>query len=148
MSMSVRLAAGVKTTGEIAYEEVLVTELPDGNYRLDCTPGLVLGVAAGDCIAIDKEKSSFSVHSRGGNLAIQIYGPRDVALSIKNDVHELGGRHDGGERNLTVYTIPVAAGFPAVEALLNSLSSKDPRIQWYFGNVYDENDGVTPLNWW
>jgi hypothetical protein len=148
MSTTVNLAAGTKTTGERVYEEVLVTELPDGNYRLDCTPGLVLGIAAGDYISIDTAKGEFSVLSRGGNLAVQIYGPPEVALSIKDEVHKLGGRHDGGEKNLTVFTIPAAVGFPSVEALLNSLSSKDARIEWYFGNVYDEKDGVTPLNWW
>ena len=118
------------------------------NYRLDRTPGLVLGVAAGDCVSIDRAKGEFALLARGGNLAVQVYGPPDVALSVKDEVRKLGGRHDGGESGLTVYTIPVAAGFPAVEALLGSLSLKDPRIEWYFGNVYDEKGGVTPLNWW
>jgi hypothetical protein len=23
-----------------------------------------------------------------------------------------------------------------------------PNCEWYYGNVYDLKDGVTPLNWW
>ncbi len=51
------LRAGVKTSGEPVYEEVLVDGLGNRTYRLAASPGLVLGVAAGDVIElIDLER--------------------------------------------------------------------------------------------
>ena len=47
-----------------------------------------------------------------------------------------------------VFTVPVSAGFGPVEAVFNSYTQRHPDVEWYFANVYDERDGVTPLNWW
>jgi len=47
-----------------------------------------------------------------------------------------------------VFTVPVGAGFPKIEAIFNDLVAAHPEMEWLFGNVYDPGDGVTPLNWW
>jgi hypothetical protein len=47
-----------------------------------------------------------------------------------------------------VFTVPVSAGFGAVEAAFDGYVRRQPGAEWYFGNVYDERDGMTPLNWW
>lgn len=54
-------------------------------------------------------------------------------------------RWEGPE--LTVFSIPVSAGFAQVEAIFGRLRREHPEAAWYFGNVYD-TDGVTPLGWW
>jgi hypothetical protein len=146
---TVRLVAGAKTSGEPVFEEVLVERLPTpGHVRVLASPGLVLDVAAGDVLKVDPESHGFSTVSRGGNLAIQVYGPHAAADSIEQEISAIGGRIDGRERNLTVFTVPASVGFPAVEKILNSLTARHSEMEWYYGNVYDKDDGVTPLNWW
>jgi hypothetical protein len=95
---TVDIVAGINSSGDPVFEEVLVDRLDSGTYRVVATPGL-------------------------------------------------GGSLDGRADNLTVYTIPVSAGFTQVERVFNDLLSRHTDVEWYFGNVYDA-DGVTPLNWW
>jgi hypothetical protein len=82
------------------------------------------------------------------NLAVHVYGPHALADEAVVDVKGLGGTLDGRAPNLTVFTVPVTAGFAAVEAAFNRLVAQHPEVEWYFGNVYDPADGVTPLGWW
>ena len=146
---TVRLIAGEKTSGEPVFEEVLVEELPEsGHYRVLATPGVVLGVAAGDVLKVDLSKHKFSLVSRGGNIAVHVYGPHSVADLLVPKIASLGGRMDGRAPGLTVFTISAAKGFTALEEVLNTFVASNPTMEWYYGNVYDEIDGVTPLNWW
>ena len=66
---------------------------------------------------------------------------------MTKDVWELGGSLDGRADNLTVYTIPVTAGFAKVEQCSTTWS---PVIRTSSGTsaTSDDEDGVTPLNWW
>ncbi len=41
------------------------------------------------------------------------------------------------------FTVPVKAGFPAVEAAMREVVGDE----WYFSNVYDLATNQ-PLNWW
>jgi hypothetical protein len=59
-----------------------------------------------------------------------------------------GGRLDGRSPGKLVYTLPVSAGFASIEAELQSVVEKFSNVEWFYGNVYDPADGVTPLNWW
>jgi hypothetical protein len=145
---AIYLVAGRKTSGEAVFEEVLVTREGASHYRIEATPGLVLGVARGDLIEYEEESKSFVVLERGGNLAVHVYGPHAVAERVAEEVEKLGGSLDGRARDLTVFTVPAAVGFPAVEELFNGLAAADEGVHWYFGNVYDPADGVTPLDWW
>jgi Domain of unknown function (DUF4265) len=146
---TLNLVAGNKSSGEKALEEVLVTETSDpGIYCLAATPGLVLGVAAGDSIKVDIDSGEFEVIERGGNLAVQVYGPADLVNELTSAILQLGGRLDGQSRGLTVYTVPVSRGFGELEKVLNVAVARSPELEWYYGNVYDPVDGVTPLNWW
>lgn len=141
------LVGGYKDSGEAVYENVLVTYLSSNEIRLVKTPGIVLGVAAGDVLQIDGN-GEFSVKERAGNVAVQIYGDPGVARSLESDIEALGSRWDGALETLTIYTIPASAGFRSIELVPNALMSKDSTLEWYYGNVYDSADGVTPLNWW
>lgn len=142
---TVVVRAGEKTSGEPVYEELLVEKNRDG-FLLLATPGLVLGVAAGDTFTLD-ESGRASVLRRGRNLAVQLYGAHSSADELAAKLAPYGARIDARARRLTVLTVPVAIGFPILEGFLNDWSHDVPDGQWFYGNVYDV-DGVTPLNWW
>lgn len=137
--------AGHKTNGE-PVREVLLVE-PDGDaYRLVATPALVLGVAAADLIQID-EGGNVTVLSRGGNVAVQLFGEHEWGDELASELAPYGARIDARAPRLTVLTVPVRVGFPAVESALAEWSGRHPAAEWYYGNVYAA-DGMTPLNWW
>ena len=60
----------------------------------------------------------------------------------------LGGRLDGRADRVLVFTIPVEAGFGRVEDVFGRFAGGHPGYEWYYGNVCDPADGVTPLGWW
>lgn len=71
----------------------------------------------------------------------------DVDRFATGRVIQLRGWLDGKAAKELVYTIPVSAGFPAIEGLFSEVKAAYPDVgSGYFGNVYDERDGVTPLN--
>ena len=147
MRTTVELEAGRKSTGDPVLEQVLVDSVDGGLHRLVASPTLVLGLAAGDTIQVHDD-GRFDVKSRGGNLAVQVYGDHSLADEVVADVWTLGGALDGRAPGATVFTIPVTAGFQSVERVFNELTARHPEMEWYFGNVYDPRDGVTPLLWW
>ncbi|WP_129307335.1 DUF4265 domain-containing protein [Streptomyces sp. L2] len=146
---TVRLLAGKKTSGEPVFESVL-GDAPDGcnEFRVLATPGLVLGVAAGDRLRVDEGSGTFEILSRGGNVSIQFYGSQAAADSLLSKIETLGGWLDGHKSGLWIFTISAAGGFTELERVLNSVTEDHSGVEWYYGNVYDEKDGVTPLNWW
>ncbi len=142
------LRAGVKTSGEPVYEEVLVDRLGNQTYRLAASPGLVLGVAAGDVIELEPaDVSKFRILERGGNLAVHVHTERETA-GLASEIAKLGGWLDGQVKNLTIFTVPVSAGFKEIERVFNDFARREGGTEWYYGNVYDPADGATPLNWW
>jgi hypothetical protein len=107
-------------------------------------------VAAGDVIQID-EGLTPRVISRGRNLCIQVYSKsagRQVEDALVQNLRPLGGYLDGKSPRQLVFTVPVAAGFEAIEKRLTIALTPFPDVEWFYGNVYDPLDGVTPLNWW
>jgi len=149
---TLKVRAGAKSSGEPVYEDLLVDQLGDCTYRAAASPGFVLGIAAGDVFELDSAESGhFTVLERGGNLNVQMYAPHGSTVdvdSLQERVGLLGGRLDGQAKNLAIFTVPVSVGFHAVEDVLNEYVASHPGAEWYYGNVYDPVDGVTPLNWW
>jgi hypothetical protein len=148
---TIRILAGQNSNGDPVLEAVPAEEVGPGAFRLLGSPGLAQGAAAGDKVAVHDD-GSFNVLERGGNLAIQVVGARgfdaESLQQLVDDVGRLGGRLDGGEARLRVFTIPVSAGFAAVESAFNDFVGRTTGTEWYFANVYDPRDGVTPLGWW
>lgn len=137
--------------GEPLKEPVHAEELGGGLFRLLHSPGFVQGIAAGDEFRLSGEDGTFEVTQRGGNLAVQVFSAEPVAAlraELAERVARLGGSLDGSVERGLVFTVPVSIGFPAVEAVFNRWVAEHPGWEWYFGNVYDPADGVTPLNWW
>jgi Domain of unknown function (DUF4265) len=155
-SGAVRLLVSPGSSGRPVYEDVSARGTADGGWVLDASPGLALGAAAGDVVEVDPD-GTFRVISRGGNVAVHVAAP--AAANSQRDalteaIRALGGWLDGrgwtrdGASSLSVYTIPVSAGFPAIQDALAAFSSAAPGSEWYYANVYDPADDKTPLNWW
>lgn len=147
---TISLYAGERSDGSVVYEEVIVESLGDSRFRLAQSPGLVLGIAAGDIIEIDDQNRA-KVVSRAGNLCIQIYtkgeGAR-IETILPQKLRALNARLDGKSGHQLVLTIPATAGFEAIESAMGAIVREFPEVEWFYGNVYDPHDGRTPLNWW
>lgn len=145
-----QLLAGARTDGSPVYEEVVVESLGLGRFKVMQSPGLVLGVAADDVIEVSSDRRA-TVVERGGNLCIQIYTKghgAKIEPFVRNRLAPMNGRLDGRSEKQLVFTVPARAGLVAVEKALSDALGEFPEAEWYYGNVYDPVDGVTPLNWW
>lgn len=147
---TLNVAAGNRSDGSVAFEQVHVDPLGSGRYRLRQSPGLVLGLAAGDVFELTPEGNP-TVLERSGNICIQVFHPEgrtDFEAELTASLQQLGGWLDGRASREVVYTVPISAGFVAIELALNRLVASFSYVEWLYGNVYDPVDGVSPLNWW
>ena len=132
-------------------QPVPARELEDGTFEILSSPGLVQGVAAGDTIRLsDRHKGAFDVIRHGGNLCLQVLrsgGIAPVVQLLLPRIQALSGRLDGQILRGAVFTIPVTAGFQAIEEIMAEAVKAFDGVEWYYGNVYGP-DGITPLNWW
>nr|HEX4318788.1 DUF4265 domain-containing protein [Kofleriaceae bacterium] len=145
----IRLYAGVSPNGRPAYEHVLATPLEGRHHRIEKSPGLVLGIAAGDELDV-REDSTFTVVKRAGNVCVQLFVTDNadrIRATVEAGVVRLGGWLDGAATRELVFTFPLAVGLAAIEQFFDQLSTDDAECEWIFGNVYAE-DGITPLSWW
>ena len=148
-----QLPAGLDSNGQKVLEkiEVYVMDQAD-HYELKKTPLLVRGLAKGDIISVNQqEPDQFKVVKHSGNLAIRVFRKADIEV-LENNLTPQVEMHDGTleiktDRALS-YSIHVNLGFAAIEELFDSVMAAYPDSVWYYGNVYDPADGVTPLNWW
>lgn len=144
------LFADTSSTGKPVYEEVVVEPLSNHLYRLVQSPGLVLGVAADDIIEVTPDRRH-KVVTRGGNLCIQLFSREriDEIERFSNPLFAaIGGRLDGKVTKELVYTVSVSVGFATVQGIMEKITGEFPFAKWYYGNVYDPRDGITPLDWW
>jgi Domain of unknown function (DUF4265) len=149
---TINLVADTNPDGTPFYESVLVELVGPGRYLVLASPGLLAGFAAGDEIEVaPDERYGHRVIRRGGNVCVQFFKGGDEGRTwgeLESQVAALGGRLDGETPGLLVFTIPVAAGFPAIERIFYAAEKRYAGCEWMYGNVYDPADGVTPLNWW
>jgi hypothetical protein len=132
-------------------ESVLVEHLGGARYLVQASPGMLAGFAKGDEIELAPDDPfGYRVVRRGGNVCIQIYWGelRQSAAALESQVRAVGGWCDGDTPGLLVFTVPVAAGFSAIEQIFEAATVRYPGSSWFYGNVYDPIDGVTPLDWW
>ena len=145
----VRLFAGTAASGEPVYEIVPAVRTSRTEYEILGSPGLATGCAAGDRVRILAD-GRFEIATRGGNVCVVIYPhmpPDDSAVASLQDAFEkLAGLVEASQdKRVVVATVPVSAGFPAIEAVVVEWTSSN-NAEWYYGNVYDEDD--RPLGWW
>jgi hypothetical protein len=148
----------VKGSATSGVESVPAQRLGANNWLLLRSPLYALQLAAGDTIKItNQEAGTFEIVARGGNVAVQFYlsegesndvhATANVAGKVTPEVVGLGGRLDGQTAGLIVYTIPIAAGFPAIESVFERAASEFLGAQWQYSNVYDDRTGES-LRWW
>lgn len=147
----IELFAGLQPDGKPAVERIAVKVLEDDSCELVRSPAFVKGIASGDVVKLNKEDSSFELLKRSGNLAIRVFAREDIQ-QLNDDLtarlEKLGAELDLENDRLLVYTIHVSCGFSAIEKILDDLVGEETESAWFYGNVYDPTDGVTPLNWW
>jgi hypothetical protein len=152
----VRLFVATGPSGRPVFEEVPARQHRRGRWELLATPGLATGAAAGDVVAV-RDDGSFQVVTRSGNLGMHVTAPAGADQQVDrltSQLRTLGGWLDGRSwtrdraHSLSVYTVPVKAGFPAIEAALRGFAAEVAGSEWYYLNVYDPADETTPLNWW
>lgn len=146
--------AGIDPAGEPVFETLVVTILDasDRQVQLLKSPLLVRNIAAGDRLRlIDPTAARFELIQRSGNLAIRLFRRHQLdALEefLTPALEKLDGVLDVVSERALVYSIHYSIGFRVIEELLNSACTTFPDTVWYYGNVYDPEDGTTPLEWW
>lgn len=147
----IELYAGLRPDGQPVVERLQVEILEDDSCKLIKSPSFVQGVAKGDNVKLNQDERTFELIKRSGNLSIRVFAKQDIA-AIEADVtprlEKLGGSLDFENERLLVYSIHVSCGFKEIEAILNDHIGEETESVWFYGNVYDPSDGVTPLNWW
>jgi len=139
-------------------EQVPARRIGDSEWQLLRSPLYATEVAAGDAIRLtNKDTGEYEIVARGGNVCVQFYlGEADVddgeattraADAIGRDLALLGGTMDAHTRGLIVFTMPVDAGFPAIEKVFAAATARHPGAEWQYSNVYDPATGE-PLGWW
>lgn len=161
-TLHIPLIAGYRPDGEGIVEQVAVTPVPnDGkskttdaaaHYRLLRSPAFVRGLAAGDKISFPADTAEgYKLIQRSGNLCLRVLSKSnidEVLQALTPEIELLDGILDIETPRLLVYSIHVSIGFQAIELLLDRISGQFAGTLWYYGNVYDPTDGVTPLDWW
>ena len=145
--------AGVNAEGEPVFESIEV-ELLDAStqeLRLLKSPLLTRNLAAGDRVRlISAERAEFELLQRSGNLCIRVFCAHQLeklAGKLTPSVEKLNGVLDRQTDRALVYSIHYSIGFQAIERLFNEVCEAYPDTVWYYGNVYDPEDGSTPLHW-
>jgi hypothetical protein len=136
----------------VSWEVLEVVRDAAGLVRLLHSPALVDGIASSDLLELDPSAlCGFRVILRGGMVAVVFVLPsvdlRARAQSeMSKEIRTLGGLCDGGPDFTLVFSVPVTAGFPAIERFFADARARFRGSEWWFGNVYDA-DGK-PLEWW
>jgi hypothetical protein len=132
-----------------AIEEIIVEKVGDNRFRLASSPGMVRGLAAHDVIALNAENAAgFELVQRGQNVCIHLFCDTAQRAQIQAGLSQTLGRL-GGWLDATMggtglcFTVPVAAGFSAIERALRQVVGED----WEYSNVLDPETDA-PLNWW
>jgi hypothetical protein len=146
--------AGVDDDGMPVFESLQVELLEDDveHVRLLMSPLLARNLAAGDKLrVINPDTAEYELVQRSGNLCIRLFCKdhlSDLEESLTSTIERLGGSQDLQTERALVYSIHFSIGFQTIEGLLNKVCEDYPNTVWYYGNVYDPEDGKTPLEWW
>ena len=148
----IQLVAGTDNHGMPVLEKLPVKILELGNFELQQSPLFVRDLAAGDVFACESDNpADYTVLRRSGNLAIRVFRKEkieELELSLTPDVEKLDGSLDLQTDRALVYSLHVNIGFADIERLFDEAMARFPESVWYYGNIYDREDGDTPLHWW
>ena len=146
--------AGLNEAGDPVFESLEVEFLANDprQVRLLKSPLLVRNLAAGDTVLLtNPDAAEYQLIKRSGNLSIRVFRRNQLQVleeNLTSAIEKLGGSHDLQTDRALVYSIHFSIGFQAIEDVLNEACQDYPDTVWYYGNVYDPEDGTTPLEWW
>jgi hypothetical protein len=144
-----RLIAGYRSTGEPVYEQVPIERVGDA-IRVLATPGMATGIAADELIEIRDGEAV--VVSRGGNVGVQVLQPAVSEADgnrLVDEIEGIAGWVDGFDpRGIIALSVPATAGFPAIETVLEDYLDTVSGATYSYTNVYADDEGLVPLNWW
>ncbi|MBC53856.1 MAG: phosphotyrosine protein phosphatase [Gammaproteobacteria bacterium] len=163
-TIQIPLIAGYNDNNEPVVEQVSVVPVAGagqspktgldhpGEFRLSKSPAFIRGLAADDRIRYPVDNATtYDLLEHSGNLSVRVFSKHnteELDQALTPELELIDGRIDAASPGLLVYTIHVSIGFQQIEAVLNKVLAGFPDTIWYYGNVYDPEDGVTPLNWW
>jgi len=152
-SVFLQLPAGKDGEGQQVLEQLEACTLDkEGYYEIQNSPLFVRNLAKGDVIAIGSQaQDTYTLIQRSGNLAIRVFSKNkldELELVLTPEVEKLDGSLDLQTPRALSYSLHVNLGFAVIEALFDNVMASFTGTVWYYGNVYDPRDGLTPLNWW
>ncbi len=146
--------AGVNDEEQPVFEAIKV-EIVDpaaDTVRLLHSPLFARNLASGDKVkVINPATAEYELEQRSGNLCIRVLRRNnidEVAHTLVPALEKLGGKLDGKTERALIFSAHFSIGFTQIESLLNDACQQYVGTEWYYGNVYDPQDGTTPLNWW
>ena len=145
----IEMFAGYDPQGQPVAEKLPVRVNEDDSLQLVKSPAFIKGLASGDTIKLDPDSRSFELVRRSGNLCVRVFSQADLSVCAEKliaEIEKLGGELDIETPRMLVLSVHVSLGFSTLEAIL--AECLDEHCQWLYGNVYDPEDGQTPLNWW
>ena len=147
----IELYAGRRPDGSAVVERLQVMEQDDDSLVLARSPAFVQGLAKGDQIKLDTKDQSFEIVRRSGNLCVRVIVKEDIetlAADLTPVFEKMGAELELETERILVYSAHVSLGFANIEKVLDEYVGEETESAWFYGNVYDPKDGVTPLNWW
>lgn len=146
--------AGFNADDQPVFEslEVELLDAASDEVRLLRSPLLTRNLAAGDKLkVVNPAGAEYELLERSGNLSIRVMRRDDIESleqALTPTIEKMGGSLDFSNPRALVYSIHVSIGFNPIEALLNDACAHFEQSIWNYGNVYDPEDGTTPLEWW
>jgi len=140
--------AGTRGDGQSVYERLPAEELGNNLYRLLRSPAFAPGIARGDTVEL-REGGVVDVVERSGLLVIRLFaraGISAMAATLGPALNSFDGEIEHEDERMLVFSVPVSAGFGAIEAVMTQLLEGQGDAAWRYGNVYDAEG--EPLNWW
>lgn len=146
--------AGLGPNGDPVFETIQAEYLEGDSQRVRLlrSPLFARNIASGDTVKlVNPSIAEYELERRSGNLCIRVFrkqGLEQVDEFLSPMLEKIGGARDLVSERAIVYSVHVSIGFKAIEELLDRAANAFPETAWYYGNVYDPEDGETPLQWW
>jgi hypothetical protein len=149
----IQLVAGIDSQGNPVLEKLEVRYQDQaGTFELLRSPLFVRNLASGDIFTCAQDNpANYQVIKRSGNLVIRVFRKDDIQELeeiLTPEVAMLDGSLDLQSERALVYSVHVNIGFAEIEKVFDGAMARYTDSVWYYGNIYDPADGVTPLNWW
>ena len=151
MAVDIDLAVEKAADGKWIRERVPARVPDEESFELANSPMLVRGLAADDRIRLSTD-GQFELLSWGRNVAVQVFGEWGEVDALTQHIESIGGRLDGKEPRIRVFTIPIDVGVRKIESTIDNVVKDWPKLSWMFGNLTEidlfigRNESGAPLH--